>query len=112
MIVDDELQKKSLGIMGFSLDQNGMILNIGDGILKLSDYAKKEVVGQNFRKFVYPEDEKGLWLSFQKDLEGILEPYVFRLIAKNGTAISVRTFSQPIAENGSVVRIDGIMTEI
>jgi PAS domain S-box-containing protein len=112
MIVDEDIQKQSLGIMGFAIDSNGIVLSVGEGIAKLVGFREKDIIGKNFSVFIHPDDEKDLWLSFQKDLEGILEPAVFRLITKNGNYIQVRTFSQPILDGDKVIRVEGIMTEI
>lgn len=110
--MDQSSQAENPDGIHFSLDRNGVILDIDESIEKLSGYKKEEIVGQNFRLFIHPQDLPGLFVSFQKTLEGMLEPYEYRLVAKNGGHVLVRSFSHPTKEDGITTGIQGSFVKI
>jgi PAS domain S-box-containing protein len=110
--MDEGSQAGNSNEIYFSLDRNGVILDIDENIEKLSGYKKEELIGQNFRLFIYPQDLPGLFLSFQKALDGMLEPYDYRLVIKNGECVPVRSSSVPVKQNGVSVGIKGALVKI
>jgi len=105
-------QPKNPDEIHFFLDKNGVILDIDESIEKLTGYKKEEIVGQNFRLFIHPQDLPGLFISFQKVLEDILEPYEYRITTKSGDYTRVRSSSHPTKENGVTVGIEGILVKV
>jgi len=96
----------------YSLDRNGVVLDISENIEELTGYKKDELIGQNFRLFINPDDEKAIFLHFQKALDGIYEPCEFRSITKTGQQILVRSVCNAPSENEIEARVDGVLTKI
>jgi len=96
----------------FSLDAQGCFTYVSSVIQRVARYTVNEVLGQPFTHFVHPDDLSGLQASFEQTLAGRLEPYEFRVFAKDGTVIHVRTSSRPLWEEGKLVGLTGIMIDI
>ncbi|MDD3719639.1 MAG: PAS domain S-box protein [Actinomycetota bacterium] len=103
---------ENLNDVVFAVDLQGMLLYISPAIERVSQYSAQDLEGNPFMRFIHPEDLPGLLQSFQKTLAGNLEPYEFRVIDKDGSLFHVRTSSRPFEENGQVVGLIGIISEI
>jgi len=58
------------------------------------------------------DDLPGLVGSFQRSLGGQPEPFEFRVYGRDGTIRHVRTSSQALVEDGQVVGLTGVMSDI
>jgi len=96
----------------YSLDTQGLFTYISPAIERFAGYAVSEVEGQPFVRFVHPDDLPGLQVSFAHTLSGIVEPYEFRVFAKDGTALHVRAFSRIQYDAGHPVGLTGVMTDL
>jgi PAS domain S-box-containing protein len=96
----------------YSIDRNGVLLDISENIEELTGYKKEELVGQNFRLFIYPDDERGVFLHFQKALDGIYEPCEFRTTTKRGEQILVRSVCKAPEKTEKNASVDGVLTKI
>jgi PAS domain S-box-containing protein len=96
----------------YTLDNEGRITYISPVVERFSKYTVADLVGQPFMPMIYPDDLPGLLASFGKILTGQLEPWEFRVIDKDGRVIWVRSSSRPIYEEGKVVGIMALMTDI
>jgi PAS domain S-box-containing protein len=103
---------ENLNDIVFSVDISGVITYMSPVLESLSKYQAGEVIGQNFIRFIHPDDLPGLLASFESVLAGQLQPREYRLIDKDGTARWVRSSSRPQIEAGQVVGITGILTDI
>ena len=103
---------ENLNEVVFEVDNQGTVVYISPAIERVSQYRAAEVVGQPFMKFIHPDDLPGLLESFQRTLNGVLEPYEFRVIDRDGSLHYMRTSSRPYEENGRVAGLIGLMTEI
>ena len=70
------------------------------------------MIGKPFAPLVYPDDLPALLESFNRLVSGQLEPWEFRVLDKDGRIIFVRTSSRPIYENGEIVGVTALMTDI
>jgi len=61
---------------------------------------------------VHPDDVVPLQDSLERTLAGEMEPYEFRVFAKDGTELTVCTYSRPVWEDGKLVGLTGIMTDV
>jgi PAS domain S-box-containing protein len=91
----------------FNVDVNGIITYISPAIERISGYKAEDVIGEPFIDFVHPDDLPGLVESFERTINGTLEPYEFRVLDKDGGILHVETSSRPV-EKGLI----GLMTEI
>ena len=103
---------ENLNDVVFTVDTQGTVLYVSPAIERISKYAPQDLEGHPFMHFIHPEDLPGLLQSFQRTLDGILEPYEFRAIDKDGSLFHVQTSSRPFEEDGQLVGLIGIMSEI
>lgn len=96
----------------FSLDTQGVFTYISPAIERFAGYAVNEIEGQPFARFVHPDDLPGLQVSFGRTLSGALEPYEFRVFARDGSILHVRAFSRILREEGRMAGLTGVMTDI
>jgi PAS domain S-box-containing protein len=96
----------------FTIDTHGVVLYISKAIERISGYKAEDLTGQPIMRFIHPEDLPGLLESFQRTLSGIIEPYEFRVIDKDGSLIDVQASSRPFEEDGRPAGLIGIMSEI
>ena len=103
---------ENLNDVVFTVDKQGTLLYMSPAIERVTKYRVGDLVGQPFMRFIHPDDLSGLLESFQRTLSGIIEPYEFRIIDKDGNLLYVQTSSRPLEENGQPVGLVGIMTEM
>lgn len=96
----------------FTTDSQGVMTYISPVIEKIIGYKAIEIVGQHFGNFVHPEDLRGLVASFERSMEGIIEPFEFRAIDKSNRIHYVRTSSRLILEDDRKLGISGVITDI
>lgn len=96
----------------FAVNREGTFSYISPVVEKIANITVAEIIGQSFRAFVHPEDLGGLMESFSRSMGGELMPHEFRVRSGNGDIRHVRTFSRPIIEDGQVIGLRGVMTDI
>ena len=96
----------------YILDNQGNITYVSPVVERLSKYKISDLIGKPFIPLVYPDDLPALLESFNRLVSGQLEPWEFRILDKDGSAIHVRTSSRPLYEDGKVVGITAVMTDI
>ncbi|MBM4450797.1 MAG: PAS domain S-box protein, partial [Chloroflexi bacterium] len=96
----------------YTLDTQGNITYMSPALERISQYRASELIGQNFSRFIHPDDLPELITSFQGVLAGQLQPSEYRLIDKDGSIRWVRSSSRPQIEDGKVIGVTGILTDI
>jgi PAS domain S-box-containing protein len=96
----------------FALDSENTVTYISPVIEPLSGYSPQEIIGRSFADFIYPEDLPDLNRSLQKVLSGSLEPLEYRVLTKSGETRWVRSSSRPMYQDGRIVGLRGILTDI
>jgi len=96
----------------YALDNQGTITYVSPVVERLSKYKVSDLIGKPFTCIVYPDDLPGLLDSFNRLVSGQLEPWEFRALDKDGRIIFVRTSSRPIYEDGEIVGITALITDI
>ncbi|MFP4555828.1 MAG: PAS domain S-box protein [Bacteroidales bacterium] len=96
----------------YILDDKGVVTYISPNVKAISGYNAREVVGTSFLKFVHPDDIRGRQEQFQKILSGIYNPSEYRLVAKNGNSIWMRTSAKPVLKKGKTIGVQGVLTDI
>lgn len=96
----------------FSVDTGGHITFMSPTIERVAQYRVDEVVGQPFSRFVHSDDLPGLMKSYERSLEGIVEPYEFRIVTKDGTIRSVLSSSRRQWKEGRPVGLIGVLTDL
>ena len=96
----------------YTLDNQGTITYVSPVVERLSKYKVSDLIGKPFTCIVYPDDLPGLLDSYNRLISGHLEPWEFRAVDKDGRIIFVRTSSRPIYEDGEIVGITALITDI
>jgi PAS domain S-box-containing protein len=96
----------------YTVDLQGVLTYVSPIIEQISGYTVNEVVGQHFNRFIYPEDLPGLAASFQRSMEGQIEPFEFRIIDKAGRIRYVRTSSRLLLKENQKFGLSGVITDI
>lgn len=96
----------------FEVDTEGNIIYISPAIERIGKYKADELIGQNFSRFVHPDDMPGLISSFNHVLAGILKPFEFRVLDKDGSIRYARTNSRQRMQHGQVIGITGVLSDV
>ncbi len=97
----------------FSLDTEGVITYISPVIQNLTGFTPEEVIGKSFKEFIHPEDIAVVTTSFIRVLGGgNLEPQEYRVIVKDDSYRYMCSSSRPLLEDGHVVGLTGVMSDI
>lgn len=96
----------------FTVDNNGIFTYLNCAIEDITGYRIDEVLGTPFAEYVHPEDLPGLLKDMELTIAGVHNPYMFRIIKKNGEISYVHTTSRPLVNNGEIVGINGLMVDI
>ncbi len=95
----------------YTIDPQGVITYMSPVIEKIVGYKASEIVGRHFGHFIHP-DLPGLVASFQRSMEGIIEPFEFRAIDKSNCIHYVRTSSRLILKDNQKLGLSGLITDI
>jgi len=96
----------------FSLDVEGGVTYVSPVIQGLSGLTPDEIVGRPFLELVHPDDRSALSGVFERMLEGQPDQHEFRLLRKDGDSRDVRASSRPLTEEGRVVGLTCVMSDI
>ncbi len=96
----------------YTLDAAGTLTYMSPVVSHLGGFTAEEITGRPFAEFIHPEDLPALLESFQQTLTGNLAPSEFRVLRKAGDYIWVRSASRLIVQNGEVVGLRGVLTDI
>ncbi|MFO8101295.1 MAG: PAS domain S-box protein [Dehalococcoidia bacterium] len=96
----------------FSVDTKGYFNYASPVAEQIWGHKIDEIVGRHFTDFVVPDDIPKLAASFERTMNGQVEPSEFRMIDKGGTIHYVRTSSRLLLEEDRPVGLTGIVTDI
>jgi len=95
----------------FSLDIRGVVTYVSPVVRSFSGLPE-QFVGQSFGEFVHPDDRSAVVASFERILAGQQEVQEFRFVDQSGAIRHVRTSSRPLLEDGRVVGVTGVWSDI
>jgi len=96
----------------FSLDVEGGVTYVSPVIQGLSGLTPDEIVGRPFLELVHSDDRPALSAVVERALAGQPEQHEFRLLGKDGGSRCVRASSRPLMEEGRVVGLTCVMSDI
>jgi PAS domain S-box-containing protein len=96
----------------YTIDAQGVLTYISSAVEQLCGYSPDEVIGQFFGRFIYPEDLPALLASFQRSMEGRIEPFEFRIVDKAGAVRYVRSSSRLLLKDNEKLGLSGVITDI
>ena len=96
----------------FTLDLAGTITYISPVVHSFGGRAPEHFVGVPFSEFIHPDDRPSVANGFARVLAGKQEPLEYRFLEGDGGIRHVRTSSRLLLENGRVVGLTGVMSDI
>ena len=96
----------------YVLDPRGNITYISPAVERFTRYKVSDLMGKPFAPLIHPDDLPALMDSFSRLVSGQLEPWEFRIVDKDGRVIFVRSSSRPVYEDGQVVGITAVISDI
>jgi PAS domain S-box-containing protein len=99
----------------FQLDIEGRFTYVSRVIEYMTGYKPKELLGRQFYEFIHPEDLPFLqekFLTRVSDVDAPPQTIDFRAIRKSGEYLWLRTSSRRLRQNGKVIGLTGVWTDI
>jgi PAS domain S-box-containing protein len=96
----------------YARDLAGHITYISPVIETLGGYNAAEMIGHSIAAFIHPEDFPSVLAGTQRVLAGQREPGEFRAVTKSGAIRWARSSSRPIFQDGRVIGLQGVITDI
>jgi|GEM_PF-1264953 len=100
----------------YTTDMEGMITYISPVIEQLSGFVPEEIIGNVFTDFIHEDDVPRVRQRFKQIISGGRDgrpsPDEYRIVLKSGDVRWVRTSSRPVFEDGMVVGLRGVMTDV
>jgi PAS domain S-box-containing protein len=78
----------------------------------VAGYEPEDLIGHPFTDFIYPDDLPDLVKEFKKRMKGKKEPIEYRIRAKSGESMWVRSSSRALFEGGEFKGIRGVLTDV
>jgi PAS domain S-box-containing protein len=103
---------ENLNDVFFIIEVSGAISFVSPQAVLLSQYTVEEIIGRNFTDFIHPDDRPELIKKFPLVLEGVKDPWEFRIIRKDSAVRYVRTSGNLIKKKGKVAGLITLMTDI
>ncbi len=96
----------------FTLDVDKLITYVSPVIESLTGYRPEEVVGQDYRLFILPEQLGKVEDQFQEVMRGSIVQAEFQVRRKSGELLWLRASDRPVIHGDHVVGIQGVLTDI
>ena len=96
----------------FSMDINGAITYVSPVVQNFVRLMPEQIIGRPFTEFIHPDDQSNLRAGFEHVLAGQSDSHEFRLLDNEGGFRHVRTSSRPLLEEGRVVGLTGVISDI
>src|SRR5205085_5338823 len=103
---------ENLNDIVFSTNTDGILTYISPQITRLSTYTLEELTGRPFVEFIHADDRGVVMEGLPAVFGGTPDPREFRVVDKSGYALWVRASSRPRFEDGQLVGLTGILTDV
>ncbi|MFZ2455597.1 MAG: PAS domain S-box protein [Candidatus Altiarchaeia archaeon] len=106
-----EALAESVNDIAYTADANGIVTYVSP-VVRSIGFDVKEVIGSRLHGLVHPEDLTAYTSSYDKALNGALEPYEFRLMDKTGGIRYMRATGKILTDRDGSKSISGLLTDI
>ncbi len=96
----------------YRVDLHGVATYVSPNIRNFTGLSPEDIIGRKYSDFVHPEDLPDRQRNFEKILSGESVVSEARYITQDGGYIWTRTQGQAIYDNGHVVGVLGVITDI
>jgi PAS domain S-box-containing protein len=103
---------ESLNDVVYALDRDGTFVYCSPAIERVSSFTAEEVIGHPFAEFVHADDMAGVADIFARILAGEPCQSEFRVLDRDGQLRWVHASVAPTIEEGAVIGVTGVMSEI
>lgn len=97
--------------MFFILDRRGRFLDVNPKFAELLGYTQEEILGNNSKAIILPEDLESIKEFFKKVVAGKSLRGEFRFVTKDGRVLWFEIVEWPVKEN-SEIEVEGIVRDI
>ncbi|HEX5392237.1 MAG TPA: PAS domain S-box protein [Rhodocyclaceae bacterium] len=95
-----------------SLDTDAKVTYVSPVIRSLCGLEPEQLVGESFGKFVHADDQGALAASLARAMAGKHELHEFRMLGRDGPCRYVRISVQPLGDDGHVIGLTCIVSDI
>jgi PAS domain S-box-containing protein len=103
---------ENIGSIIYVCDTQGVLTYVNPVVEPLIGYHPSEVTGRSFTEFLYEEDVNPGQAAFRSIMAGHTHQGEYRLVAKSGHVCWVNASGRPIHENGCIIGVQGVVTDI
>jgi len=103
---------ENLNDLVFLITADGLIQYVSSAISRLFGYEPDELTGKSFHSFIHPEDLNMISSALLDILNKRIHPSEYRIHTKSGEIRWVRSSSTPLYEDGRIIGIQGILSDI
>jgi PAS domain S-box-containing protein len=96
----------------YSVDTEAKFTYVSPVAKAVFGYDPKDIVGRGFDTIIYPDDLAAVRSAFADILSGQVYPSEYRALTKKGEIRWIRTSSRPVYEDGKIVGLQGIASDI
>lgn len=96
----------------YVMDMDGRVTYVSPTVESFLGYHPSEIVGQDFREFIYEPDLPRLAQGVQSVLAGRSTSNEYRALTRSGQLRWLRTSSQPVLAQDRVVGLQGMLEDI
>jgi len=103
---------ENLNDVVFIVDPNGVVRFITPSVVRITGYRAEDVIGRNLFDFLSDEEKSKYMADLRNSMESGRSVGEYLITVKNGMKKWIRSSSSIITENGKVVGLRGIMTDV
>jgi PAS domain S-box-containing protein len=96
----------------FTVDIDGIVTYISPQVLQMYGYKQDEIIGRQFIEIVFHDDQQRIRSGFLTPKDNEMVTREFRYVTKNGDIRWAQSRSRRIMEDGHIIGIDGIFSDI
>lgn len=96
----------------FSLDATGKFTYVSPALRNFSRLMPEQILGRSYLAFIHRDDESALAAGFDRVMAGQPESHEFRLLNADGGVRYVRVSGRQLLEEGRVIGLTGVMSDI
>jgi PAS domain S-box-containing protein len=103
---------ESIADVVFSTGLDGIVTYVNSAVRAATGYSPEEIVGRHIGTFLSSEDLPRFGSACHQVLAGEPQEDDYQIVIKDGERRWMRTASRPVVENGRVVGVTGVVTDI
>jgi len=107
-----EALAESVNDIAYTADANGVVSYISSAVTRSLGFDVKKIIGTPLGRLVHPGDLAAYALSYNKALNGIQEPYEFRIIDRKGTIHFMRASGNILNGKDDSKSVSSLLTDI